>query len=132
MMNEDAGGAANPPTSSATNAPDGAMSSGPYLDAFHENPKLAVYNTQTKKKKKFATEAERDEFLRDNPEWDVNIVEGAIEEGDSTYKKSLRVSITEIGDLKQVKKQGYDIKWDYNQDVMIISDGHDTWRLRLV
>jgi hypothetical protein len=65
------------PTSDAANAPAGAMSSAPYMDQVKDNPKLAVYNHQTKKKKCFTTEEDMDAFMKENPEWSKKPIEEA-------------------------------------------------------
>jgi len=67
--------APNPPTSSAENAPTGAMSSEPYMAQMDDNPKLAIYNHQTKKKKIFTRQEDLDEFLKENPDWSVEPIE---------------------------------------------------------
>lgn len=70
LIEEDA--IANPPTSTADNAPVGAMSSGPYMDEFNQNPKIAAYNTVTKKRKYFTRREDLDTFLKDNSNWIIN------------------------------------------------------------
>lgn len=79
MLNEDGMGPPNPPTSSAANAPEGAMSSEPYMAQLDDNPKLAVYNHQTKKKKVFTRQEDLDEFLKENPDWSKEPLEEAKE-----------------------------------------------------
>jgi hypothetical protein len=65
---------------------DGAMGSAPYMDQFQTNPKLSVYNHQTKKKKCFTSEEDMDEYLKENPDWtkeeieEAEVVEAAVVE----------------------------------------------------
>lgn len=69
---EGGGGDPNPPTSSAENAPEGAMSSGSYMDQFHWRPQIAAYNTITKKKKKFKNNIAFKRFITDNKKQIMN------------------------------------------------------------
>jgi len=81
VLNEDDGGGGSVSVGdagnggAAANAPEGAMSSGPILQASLDDPKHAIYGVwraydpKTSKKKRFSSKRRLVEFLEKNPKW---------------------------------------------------------------
>lgn len=59
-----------------TNAPVGAMSSGPELTKLQTDPKFSIYNLfKPKKKKDFDSIEEAEKFMEENPNWSLELKE---------------------------------------------------------
>lgn len=59
-----------------TNAPPGAMSSGPEMTKLTTDPKFSIYNLfKPKKKKKFKSMEEAQKFIEENPNWSFELKE---------------------------------------------------------
>lgn len=99
MCNEDFTG--------GTNAPVGAMSSGPEMTKLTTDPKFSIYNLfKPKNKKCFKSMKEAEKFMEENPNWSFELKEG-IE--NIEYNSDIIKENTDLFDKWKALKEQYEI-----------------------